>query len=1237
MPASSVFAQEPEFEWAKKMGGGGLLTDITFYGVCNDTIGNVYSTGEFTGAADFDPGPGSAILYANFLDVYITKSDSSGNLIWARNISESSYTTIHSSAITVDNAGNVYITGYFGAVADFDPGPGIFNVSSVGACNIYVLKLDPSGNFLWVKTIENPTTPSSPSSVSTSITTDAANNVIVTGGFRDTPDFDPGPGTTSIAASNSDIFILKLDPSGNFIWVRTFGGAGGDSGQGVRSDTAGNIYASGSFSGTVDFDPGAPVFSLPGAGLSDIFILKLDASGNFVWAKSIGGTGYDVPSAMELDASGNVYTAGTFYNTCDFDPGAGTMNLSSAGVSDIFISKLDASGNFIFGKRIGSTGGEGLSSLSLDGSNNVYITGNFNGSVDFDPNAGTFTLSSTGGNKYISRLDSAGNFIYAEKMTFAGKVASIGSGSCYFLGSFFGTVDFDPGTGTHNLTALNTDIFNLKLSALGNFIYVTTVGSASSTNKGNGITTDSGGNVYTTGFFGPQSADLDPGAGILLFPCSGLTDVFITKMNGAGDLIWSKKVGGTLNDAGNAIAVDAAGFVYVTGTFMGTVDFDPGAGTSNMTAAGANDIFILKLDVAGNFIWAKRMGGTLDDIPTSIKVDASGNVYSAGGFKGSSDFDPGTGTLSLSSAGSTDIFISKLDSGGNFVWAKRIGGSSDDFAYGLALDASTNVFTTGTFVGSGIDFDPNAGVATLSSPFTSAFISKLDAAGNYIGAVAPANGWGMGLTTDSSGNVYVVVSTYSSSSMFKMDPSLTTVWSKLISNGSYQLAGRSIAIDPLGYVYTTGDFEGLVDFDPGAGTFNLNYTGDSSAVFILKLDNSGNFNWAGFVDGTHTSCGKAITITEGGTIYTAGWYNHIVDFDPGTGIATDTATGRYDIFIHKLAQSPVWPGDANHDSIVNNLDLLPIGLFYAQIGPPRATISNAWQEYIATNWGMLEPGGADIKHADCNGDGVINNSDTLAINLNFSLSHAFSSESAEIRATDPDLYFVTASSTYNSADWVDAEIWAGTSSVSVSNLYGIAFNLNYEASLVQPGTESLSYPPSWIGTPGTNVITIAKIDALTNIAYPGITRIDHLNGNGFGKIANFRFQVKTSISSPAVLHFSVSNCIAHDSAAFPILFNMTADSILINPATTAISNLGVNPCLSIYPNPFSEETTLEFTEEQKDCSARILDIAGRELRKVNFSGKKLIIEKNDLPAGVYFVNIVSENKMVINKKITVVD
>jgi hypothetical protein len=520
----------------------------------------------------------------------------------------------------------------------------------------------------------------------------------------------------TVSAFLSFIFLLltnlSINAQANFDWAKKVGGISSDYGSSVAVDASGNVYTTGGFQGTVDFDPGPGTFTLASAGGFDIFISKLDATGNFVWAKSIGGNLSDFGSSITVDASGNIYTTGYFQGTVDFDPSLSTFTLVSAGSNDIFISKLDASGNFVWAKRIGDTSSDIGNSITVDASGNVYTTGGFQGTVDFDPGPGTFTLVSAGSSDiFISKLDATGNFVWAKKM------------------------------------------------------------GGTSSETGSSIAVDASGNVYTTGIF-QGTVDFDSGAGTFALVSAGADDIFISKLDINGDFVWAKKVGGTSLDIVSSIAIDVSGNVYTTGYFQGTVDFDPGVGTFTLASAGAEDNFISKLDINGNFVWAKKVGGTSYDNGGSIAIDGLGNVYTTGAFNGTVDFDPSLGTYTLASVGSNDIFISKLDGAGNFIWAKTMGGSGGDEAYSITIDASYNIYTTGTFQTT-VDFDPGAGNFSLSSAGSvDVFIHKMS---QCVAPLAPTNTTSSSNQTICENNTTTLSATSSGTVNWYATPTSTTV------------------------------------------------------------------------------------------------------------------------------------------------------------------------------------------------------------------------------------------------------------------------------------------------------------------------------------------------------------------------------------------------------------------------------------------------------------------------------
>ena len=329
----------------------------------------------------------------------------------------------------------------------------------------------------------------------------------------------------------------------------------------------------------------------------------------------------------------------------------------------------------------------------------------------------------------------------------------------------------------------------------------------------------------------------------------------------------------------------------------------------------------------------------------------------------------------------------------------------------------------------------------------------------------------------------------------------------------------------------------------------------------------------------------------------------------------------------------VWPGDADKDMNVTNFDLLPLGLFYGQTGTSRASVNNMWQACLSTNWGMFQSNGADIKHIDCNGDGLLNLADTLAINLNFSLSHSKSIVNLNHK-TYPNLYFVC-NSNYTSGDWVNVDIMAGNSANSVSNLYGIAFNIDFDASLVQSGSESIIYPNSWFASPGINAIKFSNINESLNTAYAAETRIDHNDIDGYGLIATFKFKLKSTITSTTSMNLSYSDYLANNSLGDSLYFNLISDTIIINPFQNVFDESSNSNQLSIYPNPSKGKFTVEITGGRKINKLEVVNILSEEIY-FTFNNINQVMYNMDIsssPKGIYFVKIYTDENICTRKLI----
>lgn len=451
---------------------------------------------------------------------------------------------------------------------------------------------------------------------------------------------------------------------------------------------------------------------------------------------SIGGMSNDIASTVILEKNQDIVLCGTFRGTVDFAPGSNVNNLSSSGQEDVFIQKLDSTGNLIWAKRIGGPGKDIIYSSGTDSLNNIYLAGSFSGTADFDPDTSTsYYLTSSSGYQdiFILKLDSSGNFIWAKAIggALGDEIYSIAvdlAGNVYATGAFADVVDFDPGSGTYNLTSssvMQSDVFVLKLSYSGNFSWAKKYGVASFNDAGKAIILNDSANVYVTGhFFG--NMDIDPGPGVSTVYSMGLTDVFIQKLDTSGNFIWGKSIGGASSEYATSLCYDRKGNIYLTGRFQSHTNFDPNQFYYLDSQGGSSDAYVEKISSSGNLIWVRGMGSDVNgEVGLAIKTDNTGNVYSTGVFKDTTDFNPGVAIENIVSRGAEDIYIQKLDSSGNLVWAKSIGSAGSDSSLSLMLDGKGNIFLSGYYSGVA-DLDPEQAISNnLSNGLRDAFLLKL--------------------------------------------------------------------------------------------------------------------------------------------------------------------------------------------------------------------------------------------------------------------------------------------------------------------------------------------------------------------------------------------------------------------------------------------------------------------------------------------------------------------------------
>jgi hypothetical protein len=435
-------------------------------------------------------------------------------------------------------------------------------------------------------------------------------------------------------------------------------------------DASGNNYLGGVFQGTDDFDPSAGVYSGSSNGMNDCFIVKMDAQGNFLWARTFGSTGFDNLTAIETDAVGNVYMTGNFAGTTDFDPGAGVFNLFPTS-ADVFVLKLDASGNFVWAVNFGSVSNDGGNDIHVYGNGEVLITGSCDGITDFNPGPGVFQQFENNylDGSFLLKLDANGDFLWVK--TFAPPTSIYGqsfgrsmdvdpSGNIILSGYTQGTIDYDPGPGVYQLTTSDIEVCLQKMDSNGDFLWAELIGCTSTSMYiRNFVTCGSDGSIYLTGMYS-LTIDLDPGIGSNEFTANGDQEIFLAKYLPNGNLDWGASIGGIQQDEVNSIAIDELDQVLIAGVFTSEVDFDPGPLTHFETTSGPTKAYILSLSSAGNFNWVHVLSSPVGITAHSLFSVSSEELYLAGTFFGTTDFDSGPGNYSLTSSGGNDGFQLKL-------------------------------------------------------------------------------------------------------------------------------------------------------------------------------------------------------------------------------------------------------------------------------------------------------------------------------------------------------------------------------------------------------------------------------------------------------------------------------------------------------------------------------------------------------------------------------------------------
>jgi len=457
-----------------------------------------------------------------------------------------------------------------------------------------------------------------------SVATDAARDVYVAGYFTVLARVGP---TNFMSYGGTDIFLVKYDRNGNPLWGTRAGGATNDQGRAVITDAAGDVYLTGHFRGAGTF--GAT--NIVSRGAEDLFLAKLDSSGQWLWTSTAGGTNTDEGRGLAIDRDGNCYAAGIFFGSAVF----GTNAVTSRGQTDVVIAKSSAAGEWLWASSFGGAA--------------------------FDEARG---------------------------------IAATAAGECYVTGFFNGTAEFP---GTNLVSRGGSDIFVAKFGTNGDLLWVQQAGGTNA-DEGHAVALDAAGNLHLTGGFAVTANIF--GIDVSAQGFVGSMDAFFAKLDADGKLIWLQRGTGLNHDSGNAIALDAEGNVYASGLFVDSASF----GSQRLTStSGQADVFFVKYTRAGNFLWAFQAGGTAYMSGNGLGIDSEGSAYGTGFYR----FSTTVGGLTLTNNNfARDAFIVRVDGPPRLRVAplgSQLAVSWPAWANGYQLQSSagiggTNVWTTVTNV-----------------------------------------------------------------------------------------------------------------------------------------------------------------------------------------------------------------------------------------------------------------------------------------------------------------------------------------------------------------------------------------------------------------------------------------------------------------------------------------------------------------------------------------------------------
>ncbi len=794
------FSSSGVYQWSRIIDSTGNEQAL---GVACDSSGNIYVCGFYQGLVNIKNDSGTILAtLPNMTTMFIIKFDTNGNYQFARLLQDNSNGRAFS--IACDSSGNVCVCGrYASGITIRDEnntvlGTIVAPTGTAGTFAALVSKFSSSGVYQWTRMVDGDY------EESFDVACDLNNNVYIAGYYTGTPTIKNQTGGslgTLPAAANGAAFLSKFDSNGNYQWSRIVDSTGNDHGRGVACDLNNNVYIGGFYrgNGIIKDQTGATLSTIAPSGQIAAFLSKFDTNGVPQWTRSIDSVSDEYGYGVEC-LNNNVYMVGTLSNASTFvktesNVIIGTiLNIQSGG----FVCKIKSNGDYVLSRVFRSVGFDVGNGIACDSDENLYLSFYSIGNAliaDGQNTYGTIPPALVGQAGYILKLDNNANYstntgsliwtrIIDSTVAEQGNGVACDSSGNVYLGGYYSsnpTIESDTGVslGTLPGTTGSTVAFVSKFDSNGVYQWSRVVDSAgtSGSDQGLGVTCDTIGNVYLSGFYtGTPTIKNQTGGSLGTLPASTSTTnaAFVSKFDSNGNYIWTRIVDSAGADQGLAIAFDFYINVYLAGYYTGTATIkdQTGATISTLPASTGNAVFVAKFMTDGGYqgIFVPDGGyqGTIimdsagSDQGLGVTCDSNYNMYISGYYTGTPTFryEDGSPIFTLPASTTNAAFLSKFDYIGQHIWSRIVDSAGADQGLSVACDLNNNVYLAGYYTGTPTIKDQNnTTLGTLPASTNSAvFLSKFDTNGVYQWSRivdSAGNDQGLGVTCDSSGNVYL--------------------------------------------------------------------------------------------------------------------------------------------------------------------------------------------------------------------------------------------------------------------------------------------------------------------------------------------------------------------------------------------------------------------------------------------------------------------------------------------------